>query len=520
MQIVKNTDVGEVDLNSDETMWVYNGLDCCLTHEIWGELADMVAEEAQITYDFEMNMLGPALAMTRRGLRVDSEKIETMRDAITKRKNMFQRRLDMVAEAIWDKELNPNSPVQLQNFFYGALAIPKVTKFVKGKQKVSTDKAALETIEGRYFRARIFCMLINALRDCSKKLGVLNSTLSDDGRLRCSFNVAGTETGRWSSSQDVFREGTNLQNMTDELRVIVVPDEGQKLFYADLEQAESRVVAYLSGDQNYIDSCEAGDLHTYVAKMIWPQFAWTGVLKEDRKLAESPYFGQFSYRDICKRAGHGTNYGLMATSLGRHLKIPVRTATKFQLDYYGGSVKEKSLYRWHQLDPLVGFDKMIENGVREGEGDKAIIHVEGAFPGIRRWHREVQFELQTTGILTSPMGRRRVFWGRPNDDSTLREAIAYVPQSTVGDLLNVGLFRIWNELEPDVQVLGQVHDAVLGQFPIDGEGWEDKIIECMVNPVTVNGHLMSIPSSIEMGMNWAHFNDDPTRGPLNLEGIH
>ena len=51
-----------------------------------------------------------------------------------------------------------------------------------------------------------------------RSLGVFLSTfclmpLDTDGRMRCSFNVCGTETMRFSSSENAFGTGGNLQNI-------------------------------------------------------------------------------------------------------------------------------------------------------------------------------------------------------------------------------------------------------------------------------------------------------------------
>ena len=77
-------------------------------------------------------------------------------------------------------------------------------------------------------------------------------------------------------------------------------------------------------------------------------------------------------------------------------------------------------------------------------------------------------------------------------------------ESTIGDLLNLGLYRVWNELKEDgVDILGQVHDAILGQFPKDkADVIVPKILNCMKNPMEVNGRQMIIPSDCEIGINW------------------
>jgi DNA polymerase I-like protein with 3'-5' exonuclease and polymerase domains len=511
---IQTARIEQYNLKGDENLWVYNGLDCCVTHEIYGVLRSDVEKNVKHTYDFEMAMLGPALTMARRGLAVDHKKIQELKDHFEPLGDRYRYILDELVAPFYDdpkQVFNPNSPMQIIDLLYDRMAVPKQLKFEKGKQKISTDSDTLRNVMGSYFRAHYICKIILAIRDVEKRLSVLNSKLSEKNRLRTSYNVAGTDTGRWSSSENALREGANLQNMTDTLRVIVVPDPGYKLFYADLEQAESRTVAYLSGDENYIAACEGGDLHSTVVQMIWPDMGWTGDLGKDRKIANQHYFKQFTYRDICKRAGHGTNYVLQPPSLARHLQIPLRTATKFQLDYFGGEIGVRKLGDWHKQDPDAGFDRLIDMGEREGQ----LVYIRGAFPGIREWHKTTLDKLRETGTLTTPFKRRRMFWGRLDDATTDRQAIAYVPQSTIGDLLNVALYKIWDELEPEgVKVLGQVHDAVLGQFPDVGSDdyYKVEIIKRMENPLKVGDRMMLIPSDIETGYNWMHRSKDNEKG--------
>ena len=106
--------------------------------------------------------------------------------------------------------------------------------------------------------------------------------------------------------------------------------------------------------------------------------------------------------------------------------------------------------------------------------------------------------------MITPFGRRTQFWSRLDDAATLRLAIAYVPQSTIGDLLNLGLYRVWQELHSQgVEILGQVHDAILGQMPTEQvDELIPKILNCMHNPLTVNKKEMLIPSDCETGVNW------------------
>ncbi|MGH7239436.1 MAG: hypothetical protein ACREHG_05135, partial [Candidatus Saccharimonadales bacterium] len=102
---------------------------------------------------------------------------------------------------------------------------------------------------------------------------------------------------------------TNLQNITEELRHIFIADKGYKLVGIDAEQSDSRMVGYMCGllfdDWTYLDACESGDLHTFVARLTWPDLGWNGNIKKDRKIADRRFYRHFSYRDTCKRLGHG-----------------------------------------------------------------------------------------------------------------------------------------------------------------------------------------------------------------------
>lgn len=87
------------------------------------------------------------------------------------------------------------------------------------------------------------------------------------------------------------------------------------------------------------------------------------------------------------------------------------------------------------------------------------------FPGIRDWHAWIARQLQTEGFITTPMGRCRWFWSRLHDDSTLRAAIAFQPQSTIADVLNTGMLRVYQKFEPDVHLHCQIHDALVLAVP-------------------------------------------------------
>jgi DNA polymerase-1 len=453
---------------------IYNGLDCCLTFEIFEKLyAQLQAKNEpfnQLIYDFERGLQAPALEMMERGWKIDEAQRQEGIKTLTAKVLKLQTILNTLSNVIWGKGLNPASPKQMKEFFYATLRLPEQYKFDKGQKTLTTNREALEKL-WVYFYARPFINCILAIREAAKQLSVLTTEVSKkDGRLRTSYNVAGTETGRWSSSASADGSGTNLQNITPVLRRMFIADPGWKIGYLDLEQAESRVVGLLvwlyCGDPTYLDACESGDLHTTVSTLVWSNI-------QTRAQADEIFYRHFSFRDMAKRGGHGTNYFGTPRTMARHLKVEEKLIKDFQLKYCG------DFENWRDSN--------------------------APFKGIRKWQFEhVQKSILSTQSMTTLLGRKRVFYGRADDDATLREAIAYEPQSVVGDILNTALWRVWH-YEKRVQLLGQVHDAIVFQYP-DNPATETEILNRILDltriPIHTPNRTLTIPSECKIGWNW------------------
>ncbi len=465
VKIVWTNDRENLPKKGSHAYWVYNGLDCCVTMEVFDQISSQLDSNTSHVYEFEKKLQAPVLEMNGKGILIDKVKRNVRVGELRMKARKLEAILDKFAHAVWDRPLLYSSPHQLHAFFYGTMRIPEIKVMSQGVWRVSTNREALEKMSV-YLHARPIVSVILALRDIAKQIQTLTTGIDADNRLRTSYNIAGTETGRWSSSENAFGTGGNLQNITDMLRDVCVADEGKKLAYFDLQQAESRAVGLLAfltiGKDNYLSACESGDLHTTVARMCWPKLPWTfSDLAADKALAEEIFYRSYSRRDLAKRGGHGSNYYGQPNTIAKNLQIEVDVATTFQTNYFGG------------------------------------------FPDIKEWHEWTKRELRSTGRLITPFKRVRHFFDRLDDDSTLRKAIAYVPQSMIADMLNESLFRIWLEL-PEVEVILQVHDAVVVQY--DEKREEEiipKIIKIMRKNYIFNGRDFSIGSDAMVGWNWA-----------------
>lgn len=485
MPIVHTQDIRPNSLAVSETLQIYCGLDCCVTLEVYEELSRTFNQPPAI-YQFERALQGPYMEMMNRGFLVDDMARRAAASSLTERSWRLQRKLDQMAEAVWDKGLNSRSTQQLREFFYTKMRLPEVWISQKGERKLSTNREALEKLE-EYVYARPFVASILTLRDIAKQLEVFETEIDSDGRFRTSYNIAGTETGRPSSSSNAFGTGGNAQNIAPALRYVFIADPGKKLAQIDLEQVEARDVGYFCGvlfnDWSYLDACESSDLHTVNAKRVWKERRWPGTPAADRAMADEIFYRDFSYRDMAKRGSHLSNYMGTAWTASRTLKLPFEFLDEFQARYCKGSPAK--------------LDK---------HGNLLRSAITPAYPCIPRFWQWVATQLQTTNQLTTPFGRRRHFFGRPGDDTTLREAIAYLPQSTTADRMNLGMYKVWQKM-PQIQLLAQTYDSITFQF--DESADADKIIcEALelikVELLAPNGRSYVVPGEAKVGWNWGY----------------
>lgn len=474
-----------------ESLWIYNGLDCCLTFEVFEEIEPQLNEITRPIYEEALAMQAPLLEMMLRGVKIDRTtvskviaQLEGWNDTI--KSGLQEILLEGFGYSMEFKKVPHYT--QLQDFFYDYLGLPPV----RAKGQVTTNRGALEKLRG-YFHVTTICNHLIAIREIRKKLGVLYTGIDSDGRIRTSFNPAGTDTGRLSSSSSVSGSGTNLQNITEELRPIFIADPGKKLAYIDLEQAEARAVGAISWnlfhDGKYLDFCESGDLHTNVARMTFKHLAWTDDPKVNKTVASQLFYREDSYRQGCKKLGHATNYHGKAGEVGRQTRIPVPLIEDFQINYF------------REFPSLGSF-----NDSRLAKDDN--------------WHGWVRKKLLRDGWITTFMGRQRWFFGRRWENETLNAAIAYEPQSAIAHYINRGLLALWRAQLPSVDILLQVHDALLIQY--DAEREEEIIPQVQalmqLEVPLLYGRSLIIPTEAQVGWNWGHATNEK-KEVVNPDGL-
>ena len=793
-EIIKTEDLTPesiAGMNKSVREYVYNALDCMVTGEIHTTLSENDNPINSKTYALSMALQKPILDMGLRGTKIDLKRRDEVLAEYRATRDRLRAQFDRLLEEAFGIAISPTSPTQLKTLFYEILALTPVRKRnARGVFAPTVNREALETLQ-RYMLAEPLCRFILSIRDLNKKIGFLKTGLDPDNRIRCNFNIAGTNTGRLASSMSEYGTGTNLQNIDKSLRETFVADKGMKFCNIDLEQADSRnvgaLIYHLFDDPSYLDACESGDLHTTVCRMAWPHLGWGDNPARWRAVADQIAYRDMSYRDLAKRLGHGClttdhevltpngwvpistcptyimawnpltetlnweepshwenkpwhgdlyeitgqQYHLTVTSdhrmpvftkKGKSHEQPAERFTAFpelnlknhgRLEKLAGSVtpaqarlssaamadahiypngavrfgfskqrkkdriiallgdrhyticeypergetyyhlpaesvdfpilkscnasmfewgyfalrawvdelphwdgtqqgqftwvygKDREHMRWmHTICFLVGQgssyhpneghncarvglnsrkNKRIgslttvkkpglgrrvycptvpssgflvrRNGVvmtslntnyygtprtmaKHSKVAVAIIQefqdayygrlhkngtiTGGAFPSIHRWHQWVDEQLRAHASITTILGRKRNFFGRIPDASTLRKAIAFCGQSATADEMNIGLVRLWQDV-PEAQLLIQVHDSILFQYP---EEIEDEIIPRALSALLVTTSIgkdfrpFSVPLEAQIGWNWGPLKKDKSTGEVkNPNGL-
>ena len=465
MRIIRTHEMNPDDLSEFERDMVYNGLDCCVTLDVYDGLHPQLDPITASTYAFSKSLQAPTLEMRARGVLVDQvRKAEVIDEYYEIMERLEANLLRIVHDGVGMSNFNYRSTRDLAALFYDELGISPIRK--GGRPTV--DRGAREKLE-IYPIAEQLVKHINLLTELGDKISVLKTAIDDDGRIRTSYNIAGTSTGRFSSSISEFGTGGNLQNVEESLRSIFIADAGYKFAKCDAKSGESFCVGAvewnLFHDGKFLDACESGDPHTAVARIMWPNLGWTGDLKKDKVIAEQPYYRHYTYRFMCKKLGHGSNYGGKPNTLAEQAKVELDLVRQFQPKYFE------------------------------------------AFPAHQRWQAHVDETLRKKGYLISLMNRKRWFFGRRSDPSTLREAIAYDPQSSLAEIVNQALINIWRQ--GIAVIMMHDHDALTFMYP---EKDEDRVVpilmENLVIPVPLShGRVLRIPYDCKTGWNKGEYNE-------------
>ena len=486
-----------------EKLYHYCGLDSISTFETDEEMEKDLVEMSDthhldmksFYYDYIMRLHQIYLDMENVGFRVDKSAKEFLKVKYQINHDLIQARFSAYLPG-WnikgkkchqDHSVNVAAHGQIKSLIYGHLNLPIRT--VRGKVKADEDTIV---------------QLLNNVRMTDESRGILTDIIEDrrtrktlgtyvlakadyDGRIRGSYRITGTETGRSSTailkqplrpskSGHAFQTLTKHGTVGADIRTIYIPDCGFVFAQFDLSQAEPRIVACLSKDIQLLQAFTSGkvDIHRRTAALVLDLTNGLDLSENYNEIADS--LGKDSgERFLGKKSRNGGNYDMGKGELALNIATDAKR--------FGINV---SVSEWRA-------GKMLENFHRES-------------PNIRRvFHKEVQEAINSSRVLINPFGRVRTFFERL-EKKTYGEGYAQIPQSTVADKIKHSMIDIRKEMtDAKWMLLGEGHDSLLFQFPenevIDRAKTIKGIMEAEIDfsLCTLKRGVLKIPVDVEIG---------------------
>jgi DNA polymerase I-like protein with 3'-5' exonuclease and polymerase domains len=210
------------------------------------------------------------------------------------------------------------------------------------------------------------------------------------------------------------------------IRKMFIPDPGYEFFDIDLDSADLRIVTWES-DCQQLKQWFAEGKKPYV-ELMKEYYHRPDMTKHD------PKYGAF--KSLC----HGTNYLGTADGVAPRVGLLVHEVDKLQRWYFGRC------------------------------------------PEIKGWQDGIKRQIDTKRFVQNAWGYKIHAFDRV-DDAMYREMVAWIPQSTVGILINHGFVNLDKNV-PEVQVLLQTHDSLSGQYPCTAaDHWKREILKQCTVPV-------------------------------------
>lgn len=494
---------------------------CCIDSAVTLEASlaqdSVLAGSGLRHYRTNVGLLNPLLYMELRGIRYDASTAATELAQVKASLLECTSRLELRAGKSLVGDKGSISTTKLKQVLYHEKGYPEQKKGRGANAKVSTDVEALLNLSKKYPNDAFLADIL-----LHRKLESIQETLEisadPDGRVRCGYNLVGTETGRLTCYTSPTGSGANLQTITKKLRKLYVADPDYWFFQCDLSGADGWTVAAYClrhGDpimwNDYMFGLKPAKI---VALMSEHGTAATACsldeLKERCTLVNEDGYLYFT----CKRIQHATNYGVTERTV----------STQIMVDSY----------------KITGTPVHVPPKVC-GELQRLYF---ARYPGLYQWHEWAKKEVLEGRNSVSASGHERKFFGRRRgwnykrrcaeaDHDTWKEFLANEPQENTTHATNTAMGRLWND--PDnrvggivlqsagdtyratrrkteggliIQNLHSVHDALIGQFHKSVTEWAvPKINSYFDNELTIASSKLVIPGPGAYGPSWGELGE-------------
>ena len=395
-------------------------------------------------YDVELPRCAVLARMEQRGFLIDRAALaqfgETLQTSITQ--------LEQQIYAAAGAPFNINSPKQLGKVLFEDMHLPHGKKTKTGW---STNADVLDKLRGVPIVADVLQYRQYAKLKSTYADGLLKA-VSPDGRIRTSFQMTVTATGRLSSTEPNLQNIPTRTELGSQMRRMFVAAPGNVLVDADYSQIELRLLAHISGDEAMCRAFRSGeDFHTLTAARVFhvePQ----DVTPEMRRRAKAVNFGVV--------------YGISPFSLSQDIGVTVAEAKEYMERYFQ------------------------------------------TYTGVRAYMDRIVEQARADGYVETLMHRRRALPELKSSNHNLRAfgervALNMPIQGTAADLMKLAMVRVERRLADEglaAQLIMQVHDELIVECPEDEAARVQALLEEEMSGVMTLA--VPLPAEAHCGKNW------------------
>lgn len=491
----------------------YNALDTWATANVWIQQILTAPDWAKRNYQLEFPLVYPCLLAELTGLKRDPDKLVSARSEADAAES---KQLSSLRNKVGAKGFNPGSPVQVKTLLHilGCKDIESTNEkdLAKASLRHPINKLLIDHIlEIRGLRKLATTYL--RLQSDAKQSGIHAGEGGAKellGRILYALNPHGTDTGRLASREHHFWCGLQIQNIPrgKEVKQTIRAEDGFYLGECDLEQAESRDTANISGDTNLIKAVSGTrDFHSVNAS------AFFGVPYDSIYDDNAGKTKDKKLRDLAKRVNHGANYnmgpGVLIDTMGLD---KIWEAKKLLGLRYNDplDVAKYLLAQFHKTYPRI----------REGYYASVINEIGTTRKLTSRAFHHTKFNLRhakgTEGIKNTAISWiehgdwTRYCFGNPDKNkSDLNSYVAHCPQSLNARTLNEAFLQVFYEIAlpnpTTFRLHAQIHDSILFSYRKDATDLPERVRELMEIPVTVRDvsgtyRDFTVPAALKIGM--------------------
>lgn len=310
-------------LPKDTLLYPYQAYDISKTHQAFVVMRQKVREDAKLERVYTEILIPGSEFLTgveMAGLTLDPERIHENMTVLQQRLEEVDEKIQVYARRHIGAEINIASPVQLKTLLYTKMGLGPIGSSTDEDSLVKIQRKHDHPIAGYLLTWRKIAKQRNTYvkpaldrwapkSSGSKKLHFKRGWAGTDGRVHCDFGLHKTTTGRLGSSDP------NMQNIPrdPQIRGQFVAAPGKVLIECDLNQAELRVLALMSGDPTLLEIYIRNEVSIHHVTSV-------------------AMFGE-SYDDDQKMRAKAVNFGIVygreAPSLAEEFDISVKEASEY-----------------------------------------------------------------------------------------------------------------------------------------------------------------------------------------------